>query len=211
MTPSLARPSGPRSTSTRARRLAAVLTLGAIALLSGCGDDDKPRPPTTPITPIPPLSGPLAFARADSTVLEMGDSLRICCGTWDEGFIDKTAFKILMYDPANQKGGWKLFVLPGEVMMEHAYPLPTAGVAQYGQSPVNLFVVDFERGNEAASDEEDSRGTIVVHSLSCGPPVRIDASIDAVLASEFGDGPEVRARGRFQAEAAPDDSCNFGY
>jgi hypothetical protein len=185
----------------------ALAAMAAAALLSGCGER-KPNGPGPSI--LPPLPGPIAFTRADSTALEMGDSVRICCGPWDAGYIDRTALKVLVYDPAGLKGGWKLFLLPGETMANTAYTLPTAPSGPSSQAPVNLFAVDFDGRNQVNSDESESRGTITVHALSCGPPARVDVSIDAVLGSELGGAPEVRVWGRFQATGSPGDSCDFG-
>jgi len=194
-------------------RTAKSALMFALLLLPGCGDDDKPTKPssfTPPTNPPPPLTQALAFTRADSTGVAMGDSMWICCGVWDDGYIDKTAFKVVLFDPANHKSGWRLFVLP-EVEIGRVYSLPTISSTPTSQSPVNLFIADYSNGNELASDQDESRGTMVVHSLSCGPPARIDISIDAVLGSEFGDGPEMRAYGRFQVEASPTSDCSFGY
>ncbi len=188
--------------------LLSTLLLCGIAFLPACGDDHKPG---SPGTPIPPATGPLTFTRSDSTVLSMGDTTRICCGVWDPGFIDKNALKVVIYDPSGQRGGWKLFVLADEAVADSAYSLPTAPVGEFSQSPVNLFVNDVARGNEASSSASGARGTILVHSFSCGPPVRIDATIDAVLASELAGGSEVRARGRFRAEVTPGYPCTLGY
>lgn len=196
------------SSSARAGWLSSTLLLCAVAYLPACGDHHKPN---SPGTPTPPVTGSLTFTRADSTALEMGDTIRVCCGVWDPGFIDKNALKIVIGDPSGQRGGWRFFVLVDEVVADSVYSLPTAPVSQSSQSPVNLFVNDTSRGNELSSSVSESRGSITVHSFSCGPPVRIDATIDVVLGSEFGGGPEVRVRGRYRAEVTPAYPCSFGF
>jgi len=104
------------------------------------------------------------------------------------------AFKVLFYDSLGVQGGWKLFLLSGEAKQDTTYVLPTTAA---GQSHVSMFIADSETGNESNSDQGGSSGTITLHSFSCGPPARIDATIDAVLASELGGGSPIRAQGRF--------------
>ncbi len=121
----------------------------------------------------------------------MGQAYAVCCATWESGYVDKMAFKVLFYDSLGTQGGWKLFLLSDEARQDTTYVLPTTGA---GQSHVSMFIADLEAGIESNSDQAGSSGTITLHSFSCGPPTRIDATIDAVLASELG-GPRFGPKG----------------
>ncbi len=179
--------------------------LFALLLFAACDDDEVPTRPMPNL-----LRNTLTFVRQDSTQIPIGTVYAVCCAVWEPGFIDKQALKILFYDPANQLGGWKLFLLPNEAARDSTYTLPTA---EAGQSHVSMFVVD-PNGNELNSDVMESAGSITLHSFSCGPPVRADVTVDAVLGSEFGGGPPIRVQGRLTAEIHTNPSplgCDFSF
>jgi hypothetical protein len=173
-------------------RNAVALVVIAISLLTTACNKAKPTSPG-PGTGTNSVSNSVRFTRQDSSVIVMGPAYAICCAIWEPGYVDKMAFKILFYDSLGVQGGWKLFLLLDEAKQDTSYALPTTGV---GQSHVSMFVFDLETGNEANSAQSVSSGTITLHSFSCGPPVRIDATVDAVLGSELGGGAPIRAQGR---------------
>ena len=126
--------------------------------------------------------------------MTMGTDYAICCSVWEEGYIDKVALKIFYYDPSFQQEAWKLFILVDQASQDTSYALPTP---EAGQAPITMFVADIPTGNELASNQSESSGTFTVHSFNCGPPVSVSLTIDATIASEFGNGPSVSVSGTF--------------
>jgi hypothetical protein len=169
----------------------AVASVFCCLLAAACGKD-KPTSPV-PNTGTNSISNSVRFTRQDSSVIAMGQAYAVCCATWEPGYVDKMAFKVLFYDSLGVQGGWKLFLLSEEAKQDTTYVLPTSAA---GQSHVSMFIFDVETGNETNSDQSSSSGTITLHSFSCGPPASIDATIDAVLASELGGGAPIRVQGR---------------
>ena len=75
-----------------------------------------------------------------------------------------------------------------------------------------ISVVDVGTGNEARSDQAGSSGTVIIHSLTCGTPARIDATVDALLQSRTPGGEPIRVRGRFTAIVYTNPiSCVFSF
>lgn len=169
-----------------------ALVVITISLFTTACDKDNPTRPG-PGASTNSVSNSVRFTRQDSSVIVMGPTYAICCATWEPGYVDKMAFKVLFYDSLGVHGTWELFLLSDEAKQDTSYVLPTTGA---GQSHVFMFVFDRETGNEASSEQSGSSGTITLHSFSCGPPARIDAMLDAVLGSEFGAGPPIRVQGR---------------
>ena len=189
---------------TSVRRFAlAVLAAGLVCL--ACSTSK----PTAPI--VRPGSNSIAdgftFTRDDSTTIFMGRSHAVCCSTWEAGYINRETVKVFYYDNTKTRSSWKMFVIPEEAVGDSVFLLPTP---EAGQGPVMLFVYDVDTGNEASSVQQASSGTVTIHSLSCGPPTQIDATIDAVLGSEFAGGSRVHVRGRFTATVYTNSiSCIF--
>ena len=142
------------------------------------------------------------FTREDSTTIQ-SEVMQIVRAH----YINRETVKILYYDNTKARSTWKMFVIPDEMTQDSVFSLPTPAA---GQGPVMLFVYDVGTGNEASSVEQGSSGTVTIHSLSCGPPTRIDATIDAYLGSEFAGGGRIRVRGRFTATVYTNPiACDF--
>ncbi|TMQ58889.1 MAG: hypothetical protein E6K76_06615 [Candidatus Eisenbacteria bacterium] len=190
--------------ATGVRRLALAVLAASLACL-GCGSNK----PTTPIRPpgSNSISDGFTFTREDSTTILMGRTHAVCCSLWEPGYINRETVKILYYDNTKARSTWKMFVIPDEMTQDSVFSLPTPAA---GQGPVMVFVYDVGTGNEASSVEQGSSGTVTIHSLSCGPPTRIDATIDAFLGSEFAGGGRIRVRGRFTATVYTNPiACDF--
>ena len=178
-----------------------------IILMLGCGDDD----PTSPEPNRNQIYDSLYFARADGSTMSTGADWAICCGVWESGYIEDNTLKILVYDALGQEAGFKLFILVDSVEESFSYGLPTDGP---GIAPVSMFINDVPNSNELNSAQGGSIGTFVVNSFSCGPPVTLDISIDATIASEtFGSDP-VSVNGRFVCEIHSNPAtfgCDFSF
>ena len=188
------------------KRWALILAVAPL-VLAACGRSKL----TAPI--IPPRTNSvavgLAFTRRDFTSIAMGRTYAVCCSTWERGAINREALKIFFYDTTKKRSYWKMFVIPDEAFDNSVFSLPTPAP---GEGPVALSVTDIGTGNEATSEQAGSSGTVTIHSLSCGPPTRIDATVDAVLASKAAGGEPIRVRGRFTAAVYQNPiSCVFGF
>jgi len=185
-----------------------TLILAAASLMGmGCGRTRLTEPRLPPGANY--VADGLAFTRQDATPIPMGRTYAVCCSTWEKGYIDRETIKIFFYDATKRSSYWKMFVIPDEVLGDSVFtfPTPTAGVG-----PVAIFVNDVGTGNEASGEQAASSGTITIHSFSCGPPTQIDATVDAVLASEFAGGNPIRVQGRFTATVYTNSiACVFGF
>ena len=186
--------------------IAGILTLSLI-LTFGCGDDD----PTSPEPTSNRIYDSLVFRRGGGSTMSTGADWAICCGVWESGYIEDNTLKILIYDALGQESGFKLFILIDSVAENFSYGLPTDGA---GIAPVSMFINDIPNADEFNSAQGGSLGSIVVNSISCGPPVVLDISIDATVASEvFGVQP-VTVNGRFVCEIHSNPAtfgCDFSF
>jgi len=188
-------------------RAAAVLLLATTALVLACGEDHTPNRPGSVTTAV---RDSLTFTRADTMnvgPVEMGSSPLVCCGLYDPSFVNERAMRIVMYDPANQKAGWQILILIDRAQQGETVTLPTTVVAPSKVERISMFVADIPTGNELSSESEGSTGTITVHSFRCtATAIQIRFSVDAVLGSEFWDGPSMTVHGSFEG-TFPKQSC----
>lgn len=173
-----------------------------VCLCLGCGDDSSTNPDGDTV------QNSIVFSREDQSEVLVGGARAICCGNWEPGAIDRLAVKVFFYDPGNAAAGWKLFLLLDDVAAGETYSLPTASSDNPEQ--FFLFVNDVADGNELASDLVESSGTVKVDVVDCGPPLRLDVTVDATLRSEVAM-PAVRAVGRLRVTVhTVPVQCDFG-
>lgn len=155
----------------------------------------------------------ITFMREDSTALAMSYNYAICCAIWEPGHIDKNTLKIFFYDPllwsdpSNAKSFWKLFIIVDEIGLETPYSFPVSL-----DDPIRVFLMDVTCGNELSGAEEESSGIITIDRLTCGSPLQITFSIDAIIGSEFHLLPGVNVTGTFSATVYSNPSpfgCGF--
>lgn len=183
-----------------------------VILVAGCGEDDSPAGTGSGGDNL--VRNNLSFMRQEGTSLAMGIDYAICCGTWEEGYIDRNTLKIFFYDPLlwsdpeSADSFWKLFILVDELTLGSPYSFPTDF-----DGPVKVFLGDAVTGNELSGDADDAAGTITINSLHCGPPLRVSLTIDATIGSEFHLAPTVHVVGSFNAMIYSNPSplgCDFG-
>lgn len=203
------------SSNSNPHRILSPLRLFALIgfLLLGsnsCGDDD---PAGSGHNYANLIQNNIVFMREDSTTLVMGSDYAICCAIWEPGYIDKNALKIVFYDPRlwsdpdNAESFWKLFIVVDEVDLGTPYSLPTSA-----DMPFRIFFMDVTNDNELSGAEEESSGIVTIESLTCGPPLQITFSIDAIIGSEFHLMPTVHVTGTFSATVYANPSplgCDF--
>jgi hypothetical protein len=150
----------------------------------------------------------IVLTREDQSEVLVGAAQTICCGNWEPGAIQRLTVKVFFYDPGNAAASWKLFLLLDDVTAGETYSFPTA--SSNVPEHLFLFVNDVTRSNELASDVQESFGTVRVDVIECGPPLRLDVTVDVTLGSEVSL-PSVRAAGRLRATVTPVPiQCDFG-
>jgi hypothetical protein len=171
------------------RRYVSLLLAAGLAVLGGCSDDDPSANE---------IQDNLTFTRQSGSVMATDMDYAVCCAAWEAGYHDALTFKVLV---GGASGGWKLFLLADDVVVDSTYAFPTGdwgGGGSWNGPPLSLFFVDPQDGNELSGSDIQSTGAITVTALDCGPPARIAFSIDARVYSEIG-GPWVEVSGTFSA------------
>ena len=64
---------------------------------------------------------------------------------------------------------------------------------------ITFFVFDAQTRNEASESAEGSRGRVVIRRATCARGGVLEIAVSAVIASEFFDGPRIRASGVLKA------------
>ena len=180
--------------------------LSLLSFLPACSSNDDPDPTdllsNTSPEPTPFVEDSLVF-RSGQTIIEMGDSTLTCCGLFDPGFANEPAIRVMFYDPTLQKNSWSITILTEAITPGSVHTLPIGVVAPHKVPAVLLFV----HGGEFSSEPEEASGTITLHSFACGATTTsVDFSVDATLQSEYWDGGQITAKGRFRA-AFPKHAC----
>ena len=163
------------------RRLGLLLAV-ALSGIAACGGGSGP-------TGEDAVSS-LTFTREDGTTFTMPD-LVVSCGESDGRLLIKANTADMSEEPAESR---LIFFATLDDVADGA----TVELGQddsENEAGAVLFVLDHETDNEVNSDQEDSRGRIVVHSAACKPEPQLDMSVDATLGSEYGDGEKVAVEG----------------
>ncbi len=168
-----------------------ILLMAMSALLFSCGDDG-------PTTPAPgPAQNNLVFTRDDQSQISFPSDaeLFVWCGPWQEGEVDTASLQVFFGASPNRSAGDLQAVLSDVTVGE---PLPFPNFFIWDQpKDVDIFVADAP--NELSTSQDDSSGSIVFQKLDCGSGGEVEFSIDAVIDSEFGDGPSMHVTGTFRA------------
>ncbi len=171
--------------------------LALFTLMEGCGKDSSPSEPKNDV-----IQNNLTFTRQDGSQLIMVTDYVICCGIWDPGYDDRYSLFIAFFDSVQVNSRWMLNIVPEEITFDSPFVFPgTSNLGTY------MFVLDASSDNELSSYESESSGTITINVLDCGPPLQIDLTIDATLASEFWDAPPVTVSGTFSATIHSNSEC----
>lgn len=192
------------------RLVAGMCLLLGMLMVLGCSDDDNPIDGNG-TNGTNQVVNNLVFNRQDSTTIPMATDMAICCGVWETGYIDENTLKVMYYDTTMQVSGWRLFILIDSARTGAGYLFPTD---VSGESAVSMFVYDVVNLNETNSDVSESSGGITINSFSCGPPVRLDVTINATLGSEFFQGPSIDVAGSFSCTIYDNPApfgCDFSF
>jgi hypothetical protein len=141
----------------------------------------------------------LVFTRQGGAVIEFPAASKTVawCGPYDEGDVLVTTLHVISYDSTLTDGHyWRLWAIPGDVTIGEPQAFPNRWTWPNPDS-VEIFIGD--PPNEAATDTEESAGSITFQELDCREGGEVAFTIDARAGSEFGDGPWVSIEGSFRA------------
>ena len=154
---------------------------------SGCSSGDGTGPDEQ-------LPNDLVFRRADGSQIQFGASTFIWCGPWDEGGVSVEALRIVVGGPQGQSY-WDLRAVISDVSIGTQLAFPNEYI---WDEPKDADLFTYDPPNECSTQDGRSSGHIVFQELSCGAGGTVRFSIDAVVGSEFGNGPSITVQGDFQ-------------
>ncbi len=177
-----------------------LIVLGAVLLIA-CGGGG-----------VDTVGNDLTFVPEDGPSVTMGTNMAICCGPWEAGYDERDTLKLFYYNRDLTRAFWKLFIDLDAITLGQPISLPSGDY-----SPLNMFVHDGRPignvdGNELSSSVDLSSGTITLHALSCDSPLQLNATVDVVLGSEYGDTESMAVRGEIFESVDVNPSplgCNF--
>jgi hypothetical protein len=156
----------------------------------GCDHDRTTKPDPTPTTP-------LRFTRADGSdiVFPAGMDTFVWCGPWERQ-LTTPALNIRVQTSDPHLARWELSAVLQDVRIGVPMAFPNYFVWDHPDSAL-IFLLD--PPNELSTQQQAARGYVTFYQLPCSSSAQVDFWIDAVLGSEFGDGPSVAMKGRFSA------------
>lgn len=161
-----------------------LLGLGCLAAAPACDGGD----------PSGPAENTLVFQRANGTTIQFAGEPLVWCGPWEEGNVPTRAVHVLGGDFRAGGPVWKLDVVVEDVQTGRPLTFPNSFVWDQPEG-AQLFILD--QPNEASTQIGESSGSITFSELDCDGDIRF--TVDAVVGSEFGDGPPIRVTGAFAA------------
>lgn len=176
-----------RTCRTPALVMAAVLTAVVVA---ACGDGTGPEEK-------PGIRNDLAFTRQDGTRIEFTSATFVWCGPWEEGQVMVPTLHIVV---GGTDRHWHLRTVVDDVVIGTPLSFPNEFIRDQPRN-ADLFIND--PPNELSTQAGASSGQIVFQKLDCRSRGSVEFTIDAVIGSEFGDGPPVTVDGSFRAPLTP--------
>ena len=166
--------------------------LAVTAALSVSCSDSGPSDPS-------PVQGMLVFTRADNSRLSFakGAAVSVWCAPWEEGVVATPSLQILFGQKADEPHWW-LHAAVADVTIGQALAFPNNFVWDQPKG-VDIFVGDPVGPNELSTQAGGSGGSITFQQLDCGNGGGVEFTIDAVIGSEFGNGPSIGVSGDFRA------------
>ena len=169
------------------RTATVLLALGCLAPAAGCEGDDPTR--------VVPVENSLAFERADGSRIQFTGQPQVWCGPWEEGEVPARTLHVRVGGFGGE-ARWELRAVVDDVQPGQPLAFPNTFIWNQPEG-VEIFVLD--EPNELSTGSDRSSGSIAFSELECGEGGEVSFTIDAVLGSEFGDGPPVSVEGSFRA------------
>ncbi|MGH7461895.1 MAG: hypothetical protein ACREMA_12845, partial [Longimicrobiales bacterium] len=140
----------------------------------------------------------IIFTRQDGSRVQFPASSQVFawCGDWEPREDIKVPSVRVMFGTPGTAPLWYLGAVVSDVKVGQAMAFPNSFVFDQPRSAL-LYLAD--PPNEASSAEDDASGSVTFEELNCRPGGSVRFSINAVLGSEFFEGPRVTVQGSFRA------------
>ena len=139
----------------------------------------------------------LTFRRADGSAIAFTGKTYVWCGRWEPDVAEPAVHALLVPPRRRRSSYWLLSGVLRDVRKQPRVGFPI-GFAWNKPRGGQLFVYDARTKNEASSETEEARGTIVFSKLTCAKGSAVQIDVSGVLGSEFSDGKPVRVSGTFR-------------
>jgi hypothetical protein len=144
-----------------------------------------------PSGPVFTSANNITITRAGGGGISFAPNVWAWCGPWEDGVVVEPTAHVLVGSAASR---WELRVVQRDVVLGRPMSFPNAFIWDQPRG-ADMFVHD--PPNELSTQGEESTGAVIMDRLDCKPGGGISFTIDAVIASEFGDGPPVTVTGDF--------------
>jgi hypothetical protein len=128
----------------------------------------------------------ISFHRQDGSPIAFPGAVRAWC--------ERDVLYVVTFGRTNQSR-WQL-----SVARKALVPRRTVVFTWEQTRGITLFVFDARTRNEASESAEGSRGRVVLPRATCSRGGALEIAVSALLASEFVDGPRIRASGVLKAK-----------
>lgn len=173
----------------------AFLLISFGLLLVSCSDGDKPTDTGTG-----GVINSVVFERPDGSKVQFGTDIQIWCGAWEEGLVPNQTLHIMVGAQTSGDGAlkyWWLRAVVDDVTIGEEMTFPNSFI---WDEPKDVDIFVFDSPNELSTQDERSSGSIVFQQLQCHLGGDVEFTIEAVIGSEFGDGPPLQVEGSFQGK-----------
>ena len=179
---------------THKQRMAELLLLALILAVGACGSD-RPTEPTSDV------QNTLVFTRSDGSRVEFSNQaqLFVWCGPWEHGgLIPTPSLHVWFGVPGASGAGWYLSAVVADVTVGIPVSFPNSFIWDEPKN-VNLFVLDPPNEVSTQIDDAGLGGQITFQLLQCGAGGEVQFSVNAVIGSEFSNGPSITVTGSLRA------------
>jgi Kelch motif len=140
----------------------------------------------------------LTFRRTNGSRIEFAGRVHVWCGAWNTDVDTRTLHVAVLRraGPGFARPYWWVFAVAKDVERARSIRFP-AQPREGDPRGVGMFVYDTRTGNEASSEEEESRGAISFAPTACAVDAPVRFTVAATLGSETG-GKPIRVAGTFR-------------
>jgi hypothetical protein len=165
------------------RSISTIAVAAGLVLNMACGSD--------PVEPAFERANNIAISRPDGGGLAFAPSVWAWCGPWEAGEVPEPTVHVLVGSSASR---WEFRAVRRDVKIGEALSFPNSFIWNEPRG-ADMFVHD--PPNELSTQTGQSSGAVIIEDLDCSPGGGIRFVIEAVVGSEFGDGPPVIVTGNF--------------
>jgi hypothetical protein len=161
-----------------------IAIFGCVVMLCACESSGPSAPAFT-------SANNITITRADGGRISFAPNVWAWCGAWEDGVVVEPTAHVLVGSAASR---WEFRVVQRDVVLGRTMSFPNTFIWDQPRG-ADMFVHD--PPNELSTQGDESSGAVIIDRLDCRPGGGISFTIDAVVASEFGNGPPVTVTGNF--------------